>query len=142
MNLYRIYFRHYSQKDSKRGTETFLLAESDEQVMAWMTEDTQEYFPGWEYLTDEDTGCVYKGEDWLQEHPDMVDRAKAMGLTVDEWGDIEGPMKTLILFNRGEVRDPTDLYYGETQWFWELVATDIIDEDAEVLERLGMLCRA
>lgn len=134
MNLYRIYFRHYSQKDSKEGTSTYLIADNDEQVMAWLSEEA-----GWDFLDDRDMDTLteYFGTEF--EKPGDRERAEALGLTIDpEYGDVKGTKKALILFTRGETGIPSELYYGCTQWFWELAKEHIEQHEALVLTDLGL----
>ena len=137
MNLYRIYFCHYSQKDSREGTETYLIAESDEQVMEWLSEQA-----GWEEIEDTDTSSVSPTETWWEEHPEKKEQAEALGLKVDpEYGDVEGPKKALILWWNGEVDSTSELYYGCTQWYWELIGEIDDEQRAESLIDLGIAMR-
>jgi len=134
MNLYHIGFCHYSSKDSREGIDTYLIAESDEQVMMWLSKKA------WPFLGDEDTGTLSKYF-YERDFPDERERALALGLTIDpEYGDVKGPKRALILLNRGDFEPPSDLYYGHTSWYWRPEGA-LSEQDAEVLIRLGIAQR-
>ena len=135
MKLYRVGVRHYSQKDKHRSIERFLVAETEEQVLEWITGSHCTTWEDEEWKTD--NGKVGPSNDWWDEHPGEADRARAMGLTVHlcDWGDregtpewIEGPKAALLRWWRGEIDDP----YGCTQFDWD-GGRRITSEDAAVL---------
>jgi hypothetical protein len=75
---------------------------------------------------DEDEDCEDEDEtisvttDWLAQHPEKIDAARALGLKIDtEYGDIEGPELTLTLWWEGnDWREANDTYYGVTHYEW------------------------
>jgi len=116
MNLYRIDFIHYSQKDSMEGTWGFLLARDDEHLF--------------DKLTHSNGPCYWGADDTETVWDDEAEE------------EIEANVKERVLKNRGNWDDePQDLYYGQTNWQWECVAKDVSEHDTalEALADYGML---
>lgn len=102
--LYRIKVLHGAPKDSHTSTETYLLAEDDEEVAYWIEQN--KHHGNWftPYDGDEPRMC-YADDDYLDDE-DMI--------TFKEW----------ILKNKGDLEDEEgweDAYYGVTKWGWEEV---------------------
>ena len=106
-SLYRILFVHYSQKDSKKGIATYVFAQSDEAIYEWLKSDPKigkDYDP-----------CI-------------------SGSLLTCWSDHEeddSEFKERIIECKGRMFDdeyePTDLYYGDTEYGWEWIS-DVSDE--------------
>lgn len=93
MNLYRVDFTHYSPKDSEEGVWGFVLAEDDAQVFDKLT-----------------SGPCYWIDEPIEIWDDEKDEAKAVSL------------RDHIIKMRGDYwEEVSDLYYGATQYKWELV---------------------
>ena len=111
MNLYKILFEHFSQKDSAIGIKCFLIAENDEQVYEWLKSDPR---LGEDWITT----CY---EDWEDEEEGFKDRIIACkGQIFDD------------------DYCPTNLYYGVTAYGWELICDSSII-DLTVLKDYGLL---
>jgi hypothetical protein len=137
MKLHKITVVHYSQKDSHESIEAFLLTDDEEQVIRWLR-DTCFWAAGEEEDDNEEVG-VAPTDRWWSEHPGARDRALSMGLTIDpEYGTVSGPQSKLVRWWRGDVRDPEDLYYGDTLFWWDK-GTPVSEPEAEVLIRLGVV---
>ena len=119
MTYYRILLTHYSQKDSKTALACVVRAPSEEAVCLFIDR---------EYAY----GCWTDGADDEKEHypgepmPEAEQvRAAALGLTYAiECGFpvLSGPRSAMTRFCRGDAfEEPTDLYYGATQYQWEPV---------------------
>ena len=142
MKLHRVDVKHYSQKDSHTSIEGFVIADNEEEVLAWVPALCWE---DWE--SDGDEGSAGPGDEWWDKHPDEHARAEAMGLTVHlcDWGEregqpdwVEGPKQILLRWWRGDSFDEvSDLYYGATQWDWD-EGREITEDEAAVLIRLGV----
>ena len=120
MNLYKIGFTHYSQKDNESGMKEYFLADNDEEVFNYINEKYT--YNSW---TDED-----------KEDMDIYD---------DHFNFIEAvSYKDFILKNHGDDKDESlfdDLYYGQTTYYWELIKENISDEDINKLIELNILNR-
>ncbi len=118
--LYRIKFRHYSPKDSERGTKTLLMAEDLEQVMSWM--DKHCFYGGMADRDEEDDDVeVCPSDEWVENNAPRLLAAEAMGLKVDrEWGaTVSGPWGKLFRWWGEDPTEPQDCYYGFTSWGFE-----------------------
>lgn len=113
MNLYQINFEHYSQKDSKEGIATYLLAESDEQVYEWI-DSNKKYGM---YSDNESDKTALNDIPFKQS---IIDSKGCM--YNDYYLDIYC----------------TDLYYGKTFFGWEEIATDIKQDEISVIKGLGI----
>ena len=116
MNLYKIMFEHFSQKDSQTGIKCFLLAEDDEQVYEWLKSDPR------------------LGEDWITTcYEDFEEE------------DEEGNFKERLIACQGEMFDeyyePTDLYYGAIAYGWEAIG-EWSEEYLKVLSSNNLLWNA
>ena len=118
--LYRIKVLHGGPKSSHTATETFLVAESDEQVANWIEKEKQH------------------GHWWTPYSP--VDPEEEPETRYDSDADQDIPFYDYILKNRGDLEDEegwSDAYYGVTKWGWEEVETASA-ADVETLTRLGI----
>lgn len=118
MKLYEIIFQHFSQKDSKKGIVCYLVANDDKDVYEWMKNGIQ-FYTGYEHYTT---------------YQDNEDNGK----------ELDGvPFKESIILTRGcinnDYMEVTDLYYGETQYSWEVIKENISHEDIKKLKELGIL---
>jgi len=141
MNLYRIFFTHIGPKDSKQGTECFLLAPDEEAVLSWIEKEHN-----YERFSDEPTETSFR-EEWWDANQVRVACAQVMGLEVDrKYRSVSGPRRLLYLWNRDDPADPPSdcVDYGVTQWGWEPVDTAPEHKALveSVLTHLGMLVRA
>lgn len=144
LRLHKITFVHYSQKDSKEGISSYVIASDEEQVVQHLAGGALYSWEDWE--RDGDEGEVEPIAEWWDDNPDAVDRAKALGLTVHmyDWGErlgqpnrVEGKKTDVVRWWRGEIDEVSDLYYGATQFYWD-AGVPISNADAEVLVRLGI----
>lgn len=114
MNLYRIIVLHGAPKDSHTSTETYLVAENEEQVFNWL---------------DAKTGGAWTEEPEEGEEP-------RMRYSADE---SEIPFRQWIMESRGDLEDEDgweDAYYGVTKWGWEPI--DATPDEIAVLLKLGI----
>jgi Circularly permutated YpsA SLOG family len=113
VRLYKVIFRHYSEKNRADGVKTWVIADNDLQVMIGA-----------------DNEFGYGGA--LEDVADEADGSgsHAAGYTLASW-----------LRHRGEIDNPdfpaTDFYYGSEKIGWE-IGTEIDVADAEALLRLGV----
>jgi len=120
MSLYKIYVRHFSQKDSHESVECFLVAESDDEVYLWLDE---KQYGLWSDRNDED-GLI-----------DIYD---------DDYNVIgtESYKENMIRIN-GEFFDEEleleDLYYGKTIYGWKKMNDENIIIKTQSLRSLEML---
>lgn len=98
MNLYIIKFRHYSQKDSREGIVTYLVAESDESVYEWLKSEPK--------VNDEGIYNSYK----YKEDDDPTFKERIIGVCGEMYD---------------EESEVSDLYYGAIQYGWELIAEGV-----------------
>jgi len=120
MNLYKITFIHYSQKDSKEGIETYLLAENDKEVYNYI--EKEYYYGCWVDEEKENKMCSIYGDEY-----------HIMG---------KETYKEKIIRIKGEINDEDydicDLYYGLTLRGWELVKENINIDFTKFIE-LGIV---
>jgi hypothetical protein len=106
MNLYKIIFSHHAPKDSKYGIETYLLAESDEQVYEWLKSEPE---------TSE--GRIYVSwSDYEDDDENFKERI------INQQGQIDD-----------EHNDYGDAYYGLTFYGWELVQEDVTNDFTDLI---------
>ncbi len=101
MNLYRILVRHGGPKASHTAVETYLVAENEEQVVAWITRERQ-------------SGQWLEDEEGQEPQTRMTD-----GPPFDEIS-----FRDYVMAHRGDIDDDEgwdDAYYGVTKWGWEEV---------------------
>lgn len=112
MNLYKIEFTHYAPKDSKSGIKGYMVAENDEEVY-----------------------------EFIKSEPEIHD--KTLYNSYKDYEDEEKDFKERIIECHGDMYDEEsevyDLYYGATQYGWELVYENIIYDDIETLRELQIL---
>ncbi len=117
MNLYKIAFEHYSPKDSKEGIDTYLLANTAEEVYEYMRKE----YRIWDDSDDMGPYPVYDNDD-----------NKIGTETLHE----------KIIRNCGELYDvDIDLstaYYGATMRGWKLIETPP-DIDFSDMIKLGIV---
>lgn len=114
-NLYRIIVLHGGPKDSHTSTETYLIADNEEAVFAWIDKKNFKVWSG----RDEDD------------------------LRTDEDTDTEVPFKDWVMKKRGDLDDEEgweDAYYGITKWGWEPVEAS--PEDIQTVLKLGIAVSA
>lgn len=110
MNLYRIIVLHGAPKDSHESTETYLVANNEEQVFQWISKEKT-------------YGCWSEPDD----------------MRTDDETDEEIPFKDWVMKHKGDISDDEgweDAYYGVTKWGWsEISATE---EEINTLMKLGI----
>lgn len=117
-SLFRVIVLHGAPKDSHTATETYLVAESEEEVFRWI--DKKNY-GAWTEEYDDEPNMRYADDDYEKEIP------------FREW----------IMQKRGDLEDEEgweDAYYGVTKWGWEPVEASQCD--IAVLLRLGVAISA
>lgn len=110
MKLYKVTFRHYSQKDSVEGIKELLLANSEEEAFDHV--DLKYTYGSW---SDKDENGEYDPEDFEQADESYKARMIRLG---GEDNDDEHEVE--------------DLYYGATEWGWEFIS-DVTPEQQEFL---------
>ena len=124
MNLYEIMFDHYSQKDSERGTLTYLIAKSDEDVYEWIKAEH-------ELKNGRQIYCSYEDREEDDEVYYTYD---------DDNLEIEETFKERMIRLQGEMNDDDaeldDLYYGKTLYGWELIRENISLNGIEILKTI------
>lgn len=111
--LFRIIVLHGAPKDIHQSTETYLVAESEEAVCAWINKEKQHG-----YWFDEDS----------EDEPNV---------RYDDDNETEVPFRDWVMKKRGDLEDEEgweDAYYGVTKWGWEPVEAS--GDDIAVLLRL------
>lgn len=122
-NIYKIHVEHFSQKDSHKSIETYLVADSDEAVYDWVDK---------------------------KEAGTYTDRNNEDGLIDiynDEYDVIgQETFKEKMMRVGGEFFDedyePQDLYYGAKIFGWEKMETEPFDIDLGPLVSMGILEQA
>ena len=122
MNLYKVTVEHFSQKDSHRAIETFLLAEDDEAVYNWL--DKKQYGI-WSDRND-DRGLLYIYDESLN----------VIG---------QESYKEKMIRIKGELNDEDlvlgDLYYGKTIYGWEQLTDVMLETRVAALQGIGILTK-
>jgi len=121
MNLYKIEFTHYSQKDSKTGIQCLVLSESNEKVYLFV--DKEYNYNSWE--EDTEFGNTF----------DIYD---------DKW-EVVGTETPKERYMRlcGTMHDDdyevSDLYYGATTLGWTLLKENVSPENYQELIDLDLV---
>lgn len=110
MNLYKLVFEHYSQKDSKYGTEKYFIAKDVNEVFDYISK-----IADWEYYIG-----LYEDECY-----DSYDSFKEYIMANEGQIDDENMLD--------------DLYYGKVLYGWELQSEDITEDEIKTLVKLGIL---
>ncbi|WP_431785920.1 hypothetical protein [Paenibacillus lactis] len=127
MNLYKIMFQHYSQKDSEIGIITYLVANSDKEVYEWLKSepklaDGTKIYNSYKYS--EESGETFEIYD---------NEINVIG---------EESFKGRMIRLRGEMFDEdkelNDLYYGLTLYGWELVKKDAKPDVLQMITDYGI----
>lgn len=116
MKLYRILVLHGGFKSSHTATETFLVAENDEQVANWIQAEKCHGL----WLDDEE------GEEPNVRYADDLEKE----ISFRDW----------VMLNHGDLDDDEgweDAHYGVTKWGWEEVA-GATQQDIERFIELGI----
>jgi len=117
VRLYRIEFKHYGPKSSKRGTAGFFVAETEDQVADLAL-----------------CKLGYWDEDDLSEELDVWEE--------DKIGDATVSKRESLIANRGQIEweynEYSDAHYGITHWGWQDVG-EATPARVTVLRELGML---
>jgi len=120
MSIYKIHVEHFSQKDSHKSIEAFLVADSDEAVYDWV--DKKEYGT----------------------YTDRNDEDGLIDIYDDEYNVVgQESFKEKMLRVCGEFFDedyePEELYYGAKIYGWEKLETNPFDLDIGALLSIGIL---
>ena len=111
--LYKIIVLNAAPKSSHSSIETYLIAENDEQVFAYIDDNLN-------------------NNHWTEDCQDVA--------LYNEYGNKIGTesFQKHVIRNRGDLDDDWgDAYYGVTKYAWEQ-GVPISDSDIEVLVRLGI----
>ena len=147
MQLYKLLFEHWSQKDSEKGIKGYFVAENDEAAYEFVKsceklgyENLLHLYTSWEDF-EEWNGYYEPDEDEVEEGEDV--EPTGFPIYNDEWEQIGmETFKERMIRIGGEMfddeHDLSDLYYGETRYGWELVG-DIRADQCRVLKDLGIL---
>jgi len=124
MNLYKIIFAHYSPKDSEEGMKCLVIANNDDEVYEFLVNEGE--FPDGKSIY-----CSWKDNEEIE---------------YENWFDENNKSETFknrMIRLKGEINDDdvelNDLYYGKTQYGWELIKEDINLKDFEHLIDLKIL---
>lgn len=140
MNLYKLLFEHWSQKDSEQGIKGFFLAEDDEAAYEFIKNTKFEYgdplynYNSWDEF-EEWNGYNEPDEEGEENYGFMIQN--------DDW-EVIGmeTFKERMIRLGGEMFDDEhelcDLYYGVTRYGWECVGKIRADE-IRVLKNVGVL---
>ncbi|MET3209658.1 UNVERIFIED_CONTAM: hypothetical protein ABIC26_002605 [Paenibacillus sp. PvR008] len=127
MNLYKIMFEHFSQKDSQKGILTYLVANSDSEVYEWLKSEP----------SSEDWGSIYNNYEYKEKDNEVFDVYDNDFSIVDQ----ESFRDRMIRLN-GDMYDEevelSDLYYGATLYGWILVKENIGSDDIKIMRELGV----
>lgn len=127
MNLYKVMFEHFSQKDSEIGILTYLVAKSDEEIYEWLKSNPK--------LQDETyIFTVYKDRENNEETFEIYDDAyNVIG---------EESYKDKIIRLNGDMFDEdadlSDLYYGKTLYGWQLVKENVKANVIHLIKEYGI----
>jgi len=113
MNLYILKFRHYSQKDSREGIITYLIAESSETIYEWFKDEP-----------------TVNGNQIYNSYKDNEKDSTTFEIYDKDYNIIATEtFKERTIRLNGEMFDEEaevyDLYYGATQYGWELIKEDV-----------------
>lgn len=148
MYLIELYHDHYGHKSRERGITGYIVTDaSDPDLVAYdeldrvfghFEEAAEEAKASREEGEPEATASKLKGSESASAY--LMLRAAELGLAYREAGphaEVAGDYKSCVLWNRGDISDPVDLYYGATLYHWG-TPREIDPEDADVLVRLDL----
>jgi hypothetical protein len=138
--LVEVRFEHHAPKDSETGLKELVVANDLDQALSYIDkEHLLDYFAEAEEDNEtEDVSSHYPTDEWWEKHPEKKAELAAFGLTVDEWGDVQGPEMAITRWLSATTwKDADDAFYGVTHWDWSN-RQEISEADAEVLFRLGL----
>jgi len=142
MILVRVDFTHYGPKDYQEGIHGYWILNDERQVLKAV--DT------WEWALREDEVEEVGLEDLHQGGENgsasIAARAEMLGLEVQQlpydWGDtypaVRAHTSDLLILFRGDFCEVVDTFYGCTQYSYDIVATDLSEDDAQTLLRLNI----
>ena len=114
-SLFRIIVLHGAPKDSHTSTETYLVANSEEEVAEWINKEKRHGY-------------------WFNDDGDEPNMRYA-----DDNYEKEIPFKEWVMIKRGDHKDEEgweDAYYGVTKWGWEPIEAS--PEEIQTLLKLGI----
>jgi len=118
MKLFEIRFRHYSQKDSREGILTYLLAQSDEKVYEWIRSEPTLHNDKSIYV-----GWMYKDDPYEEDEYEEDFKERLIGCCGDMYDDDS---------------EVSDLYYGATQYGWSRICDEFSYDEYLNLKRIGI----
>ena len=130
MNLYRIIVLHGAPKDSHTSTETYLVAENEQEVFAWLNGKN---YGAWTEEVAWLNGKNYGA--WTEE----VEEGEEPNMRYADDNETEIPFREWVMLKRGDLEDEEgweDAYYGVTKWGWEPIAAT--PDEIATLVRLGI----
>ncbi|WP_311078093.1 hypothetical protein [Paenibacillus polymyxa] len=127
MNLYKIMFEHFSQKDSQKGILTYLVADSDSEVYEWIksepsTEIWGSIFNSYKYKEKDNEMFNIYDNDF-----NIVDKESFRDRMIRLHGD---------MFD--EETELSDLYYGATLYGWVVVKENVGYEVLQSAKETGI----
>jgi hypothetical protein len=127
MNLYKIMFEHFSQKDSQKGILTYLAANSDSEVYEWLKSEP----------SSEDWGSIYNNYNHKEEDNEVFNIYDNDFSIIDQES-----FRDRMIRLHGDMYDEevelSDLYYGATLYGWTLVKENISSDDIKIMRELGV----
>ncbi|MEK4427680.1 hypothetical protein MHB54_00320 [Paenibacillus sp. FSL M7-0802] len=127
MNLYKIMFEHFSQKDSQKGILTYLAANSDSEVYEWLKSEPPS----------EDWGNIYNNYNHKEKDNEVFDIYDNDFSIVDQES-----FRDRMIRLHGDMYDEevelSDLYYGATLYGWKAVKENISFNDIKIMRDLGV----
>lgn len=125
MNLYKVMFEHYSQKDSKTGIEDFVLKENDSEIFDYVRKN---------YYLHNDPNDMDSDDLGLDENDPEFE---------EKLNEVHKEFKRYMIEVGGSIGDEhvvlSDLYYGATVYGWELVKEDISEAYMSALLNIGII---
>ncbi|MGG1652263.1 hypothetical protein ABHN03_03950 [Paenibacillus sp. NRS-1775] len=127
MNLYKIMFEHFSQKDSQKGILTYLVADSDSEVYRWIKSEP----------SSENWGGIFNNYKYKEEDNEVFD------IYDNDFSCVgQESFRDRIIRLHGDMFDEdaelSDLYYGATLYGWILVRENISSDDIKIMRELGV----
>ena len=119
-SLYAVKVLHGAPGDSHTAIETYLVANSEEEVAEWINANK----------------CY---GDWFESEYDDEPRTRY----ADDDCTVEISFREWVLKNKGDLKDDEgweDAYYGVTKWGWEKVEASAADIEATI--RMGISIQA
>ncbi|MGR6760281.1 hypothetical protein ACU1JV_00360 [Paenibacillus sp. T2-29] len=114
MNLYKIMFEHFSQKDSQKGILTYLVADSDSEVYEWIKSEP----------SSEIWGSIFNSYKYKEKDKEVFDVYDNNYNCVSQEG-----FRDRMIRLHGDMFDEDvelcDLYYGVTLYGWTLVKENV-----------------